>query len=381
MKTQIDSYLSDFMNEMLEHDDNYKEAIPPLLEQVRSTYHLDVVCITEPVNTASFYYLYVAYSQPTYNLTGQVVQLPPSQFEVALHMYDNSLLCINNEYDKKGAFPTPYNMHYGCVRGLNREFDGAICFMSFSPKEWSKEEQAALIKLGRLYRLILNMYIAKNINLDLYEERRQKEVMLLKAEHEHIRANEQEYRAEHDALTGIFNRAAFERITNSLRSNPHPLAFVILDIDNFKDVNDTYGHDVGDIILKKVAHTLNTNFRDSDVVFRFGGDEFTLILTNYKEDQKEFIVKKIKEINHRLSHLEADSSHCENACDTARELPPVSVSAGAAFSSGGYSDILFKQADSALYQIKKTTKGLCKIYGADSETPQHPGDSTPNGRS
>lgn len=367
MKTRIDSYLSAFMEDMLEHDNSYKESILPLLEQIRAAYALDVVCITEPIGLGSFNYPYVAYSRPEYDLTGQEVHLPSEQFEVALHMYDDSLLCINNEKDEKGAFPTPYNMHYGCVRGLNREFDGAICFMSFSPKEWSKEEQGALIKLGRLYRLILNMYITKSINLDLYEERRQKEVMYLKAERERARACEQEYRAEHDALTGILNRAAFERITNSLRSNPHPLAFALLDVDNFKGINDTYGHDIGDAILKKVAHILITHFRESDVAFRFGGDEFALILTNYDDDKRGFIIRKFAEINEMLQHLGTASIHHENASDTTEELPPVSVSAGAAFSINGYSDLLFKQADSALYQIKKGGKGSCGIFEENME--------------
>ena len=348
MKTEIDEYLSEFMNNMLECDKDSKKDLISLFEKIRETYKLDVVCITEPLGPGVFDYQFVAYSEPEYDLSGQVVTLTEERMEVALHMYDHSLLCINNEYDKEGAFPTPYNMHYGCVRGLNKEFDGAVCFMSFRERYWTEEEQEGLKKLGRLYRLLLNTELAERINIHLYEERRQKELMYLKAERESSRASEQQYRAEHDALTGVLNRAAFERITETLRSNPHPLAFVLLDIDNFKGINDTYGHDTGDEILKKVSDILTTNFRDSDAAFRFGGDEFALILTNYKEGQEEFIIKKFDEINEKLLHPEDG-------------LPPVSVSAGAAFSPGGYCDEIFKKADLALYRVKKTEKGKCGI--------------------
>lgn len=356
MKTSIDRYLSEYMASMLEKNGGYKENILELLEQIRGTYDLDVVCITEPLGPGVFDYQYVAHSDPKYDLTGQVVTLSEEKMEVALHMYDESMLCINDEYDKEGTFPTPYNMHYGCVRGLNREFDGAVVFMSFKPREWTEEEKEALRRLGRLYRLILNTEIAEKIDVHLYEERKQKELMYLKAERESSRASEQQYRAEHDALTGIFNRGAFERITKSMKSNPHPLAFALMDIDNFKGVNDTYGHDVGDEVLKIVADILTRHFRDSDAAFRFGGDEFALLLTNFKEGQEEFIVKKFEEINQMLKGMEG--KELENG----KKIPAVSVSAGAAFSSRGYSDEIFCQADKALYEIKKTGKGRCGIY-------------------
>lgn len=366
MKTAIDQCLAEFMESMLQMDGNCKAGIRPLLEKIREIYHLDVVCITEPLGPGVFDYRHVAYSDPAYDLSGQVVTLPEDRFEVALHMYDHSLLCINNEYDKEGAFPTPYNMHYGCVRGINREFDGAVVFMSYAPRQWTEEEQEALTKLGRLYRLLLNSELAEQMNVRLYEERRQKELMYLKAEREFNRASEQEFRAEHDALTGILNRAAFERITDSLRTNPHPVAFALMDVDNFKGVNDTYGHDVGDEILKKVANILTTHFRESDAAFRFGGDEFALILTNYKEGQEEFIVKKFQEINEMVGckQVEESSGKMEDSKDG---LPPVSVSAGAAFSASGYSDELFRQADHALYEIKRGGKGRCGLYCKETD--------------
>ena len=73
-----------------------------------------------------------------------------------------------------------------------------------------------------------------------------------------------------------------------------------------------------------------------------------MLLTNYQEGDREFIVKKIDEINQILK--------------TSEGLPPISLSAGAAFSTGGYSDLLFKSADFALYDIKRNRKGRCKVY-------------------
>ena len=77
-------------------------------------------------------------------------------------------------------------------------------------------------------------------------------------------------RAEHDALTGALNRGSFEKILNIYKNGEKPFAMIICDVDIFKHVNDTYGHAVGDEILKKVANLLKTTFRSIDYVCRIG---------------------------------------------------------------------------------------------------------------
>jgi len=92
------------------------------------------------------------------------------------------------------------------------------------------------------------------------------------------------YLANHDSLTGLANRQQFhQRLRESLdcaRSNNRHMALMFIDLDGFKQVNDTLGHDTGDQLLKIVAQRLTSSLRDSDIVSRLGGDEFTVILPN-----------------------------------------------------------------------------------------------------
>lgn len=152
------------------------------------------------------------------------------------------------------------------------------------------------------------------------------------------------YRAEHDALTGIINRGAFERLKQFLKTKDTPIALMILDVDKFKQVNDRYGHEMGDTILKKVANLLEENFRATDHPARIGGDEFAVILTDATEEMKPVIEEKIISINNTLMNPEKD-------------MPKVSLSVGIAFSANGFEDDLYRKADSALYVTKEN--GRC----------------------
>lgn len=152
------------------------------------------------------------------------------------------------------------------------------------------------------------------------------------------------YRAEHDALTGIINRGAFDRLKQVLKTKQVPIALMILDVDKFKQVNDQYGHEMGDKVLKKVAKLLEENFRATDHPARIGGDEFAVILTDATEEMKPVIEEKVNNINDILLNPEND-------------LPKVSLSVGIAFSANGFEDDLYKKADSALYVTKEN--GRC----------------------
>ncbi|MFK5882627.1 MAG: GGDEF domain-containing protein [Sulfurospirillum sp.] len=126
---------------------------------------------------------------------------------------------------------------------------------------------------------------------ELYEELKQKsQTTLVKSE--------QRYRelATRDSLTGILNKFAFQEelnriISNSKRTNTK-FALLFLDLDHFKEVNDTYGHDIGDKLLQEVTNRVLPNIRTEDVLARIGGDEFVLIFTNIKNDTLEKLVKK-----------------------------------------------------------------------------------------
>ena len=178
-------------------------------------------------------------------------------------------------------------------------------------------------------------YLALTYN-DIFEIKNANEAML-------------RFRAEHDPLTGIANRRGFEQLKNMPQIKGGPLGLLVIDVDKFKLVNDGYGHEVGDQVLKKVAASLKAKFRATDHPGRIGGDEFAVLLTGITEDMDAVVIEKIKEINDALLHPDDG-------------LPPVSLSVGGAFSEKGFTDDLYNRADAALYVVKKNGRCGCRFY-------------------
>lgn len=160
--------------------------------------------------------------------------------------------------------------------------------------------------------------------------------------------------AEYDALTGILNRRAFNEICISSEKQQQNIALLLIDIDDFKKVNDTFGHISGDKALRIVAGLLNETFRKDDYVARIGGDEFAAILIDFKPEGISIILKKLNEINEKLSNLK-------------EEFNPMSISCGISVSCKGYSQELYNQADKALYFVKNHGKKNSCVYSPSLE--------------
>lgn len=145
------------------------------------------------------------------------------------------------------------------------------------------------------------------------------------------------YKASHDDLTRLYNRGVFE----SLRLENAPDRTVILiDVDHFKTVNDTYGHDVGDLVLKKVADALSKNFRSEDYVCRIGGDEFAVVMMRTNKTMRALIEAKLERVFETLRM-------------TNDGLPRVTLSCGVAFGDrdNPVGDC-YQDADAAAYTVK-----------------------------
>jgi len=151
-----------------------------------------------------------------------------------------------------------------------------------------------------------------------------------------------EYLSLHDQLTGIYNRAYFETELNRLdNSRDYPITIISADLDGLKLINDTMGHDAGDRLLVKCAELLRDSLRQSDIVSRVGGDEFSAILPNTGRDIGETIVKRMRE--------KINNYNLEN------EELPLGVSLGVATldkGSEGSLKALFKRADDMMYRDK-----------------------------
>lgn len=158
------------------------------------------------------------------------------------------------------------------------------------------------------------------------------------------------HQAEHDALTGLLNRGSYEKLLKVYETDEKPFALILVDVDTFKSVNDTYGHAVGDAILKRVSDLLTKAFRSIDYVCRIGGDEFAVIMVEMTTDLAYTIEEKIAAVNEQLSVEEGN-------------MPSVSLSVGVAFADRkNPGESIFKDADKALYYVKENGKHGCHFY-------------------
>ena len=157
-----------------------------------------------------------------------------------------------------------------------------------------------------------------------------------------------------DALTGLFNKKTTEeQINAAIAERPEAAhVFLIFDIDRFKNVNDRYGHAVGDVILQKFASLLRTYFRENDIVGRIGGDEFVVFLKNI--DARDAVYGRVDSLVKKIASLEFS------------EMPErITSSIGVAFvpeHGDCYMD-LYKAADSALYETKRRGKNGFTVSG------------------
>ena len=178
-------------------------------------------------------------------------------------------------------------------------------------------------------------HLAESYN-EIYDIKAQNEKSLLKE-------------AEYDVLTGILNRRAFEQICQASAEKKQQIALLLIDLDNFKYINDNYGHAGGDTALKELARILTETFRTDDYVARIGGDEFAVILPQCSSSAVSIIKQKILTINEKLVNI-------------TNNIKPVSISVGVAFSEEGFNEELFKRADKALYIVKEKGKRGCEVY-------------------
>jgi len=120
---------------------------------------------------------------------------------------------------------------------------------------------------------------------------------------------ETEHRSKTDPITGLWNHGYFQKQLSiemsSTKKENHPISLIILDIDNFKRLNDTFGHQNGDHILKEIAIIIKDSSRDIDFVCRYGGEEFSIVLTQTNQDQGHFIAERLRQRieNHKFPLL------------------------------------------------------------------------------
>ena len=201
-------------------------------------------------------------------------------------------------------------------------------------------------------------------------ERRQTEILRRKNEELEQAVEEQKklmrardiykQEAEIDPLTGLLNKKAIRAVYEEMVAAPlkdgafH--AFFIMDLDHFKEMNDTYGHQAGDDVLRRFADDIRSIFRQSDHIGRFGGDEFTALMPN---------VTTLAAVEHHARRLMSAAQELEVRDD--RSLLSVSIGVALVPMHGTAYDDVFMAADAALYDVKRAGRNGWKVYDAKKD--------------
>ena len=241
-------------------------------------------------------------------------------------IYENLILSKNIE-----PIGTPcYNWLGVPLKLLNGKTIGMICVQNYDYDYLFKEEDKKILQ-----------YVSDQI------------AMAIKRKVDDIKIHKQ---AHYDDLTGLTNKALFydrlEHAIHSANRKDELIAVLFIDLDNFKYVNDSMGHDVGDKLLKIVANKLSESVRKGDTVSRWGGDEFTILTPNVKRISGIFkLCERILNENFKNIVIEGQELRITGSIGIA--LYP---------QDGDTADILIKNADAAMYKSKELGKSQFHLY-------------------
>lgn len=154
-----------------------------------------------------------------------------------------------------------------------------------------------------------------------------------------------------DALTGLYNRRGCEQKLSELSEEIH--SSLVIDIDHFKKVNDSFGHFIGDKVIQKVASTIQNHLIEDDFAVRYGGEEFIVVMANKNKSYAKAIAENIRTSVTELRLMQRKTN---------TYLPPISVSIGIAEKhKDDHWQAVFENADSALYKAKSEGRNKCVI--------------------
>lgn len=218
----------------------------------------------------------------------------------------------------------------------------------------SEETLVLVIEQDILWRMVsVSHEIARNLLYIMSERLRYSNLVI--ADSLEMQRKYQRF-ASTDALTKLHNRGwlddAFDREIKRSERDELPLALIMIDVDNFKNYNDEYGHLAGDRVLITVAEAIRSPLRPNDLVARFGGEEFAVLLPETTVTNAQVIAERL-----RKHVCNADPGMLESA-----QLPPVTISLGIAGRQPGYSlDMMIAAADVAMYHAKRNGKNRVQI--------------------
>jgi diguanylate cyclase (GGDEF)-like protein len=300
-------------------------------------------------------------------VASEAVRLIENARDVNIFLYRNYRLSFGAALDSDGVRNKPFSKprSNGLTYTVARRGETIIVedmrnhpLFATAPKDWSGSIIGIPLKVGdavvgvmNLSRLILGGFSHSELRLlSLLSD--QAAVAISNASL-HQMISRQAYS---DTLTGLPNRRALderlEEEVQSARRNNYSFAVIMMDLDGFKDVNDTYGHSVGDDVLRLVFNQMARGVRNTDFLARYGGDELTLILTQSDMSSAQIVAEKIVEGMGRLKYKLPDGKKLNLGISGGIAIFPVNARNGP--------DML-RAADAALYQAKKHKRGSFEV--------------------
>jgi diguanylate cyclase (GGDEF)-like protein len=285
--------------------------------------------------------------KPVISETGKIAQAPDSEYlHVAVRYLDGSFLHrISKLYVVEEPRFTRVNPGRAAVpvRTSHGRVVGYVTWKVFEPGKQVEMQLlpvllAALVIIGGVIALLL---------IRIRRSRTELETSRVQAQH----------LAFHDGLTGLANRALFEdHLALALSRRHAQSAVLLLDLDRFKNVNDTLGHQAGDVLIQDFGHRLSALTRESDTIARFGGDEFAILMENASMSAVRHLAERILEDIRRPFEIFGAQAH-------------VGVSIGIAMSQGIGSDPLdlVRKADIALYRAKDGGRNAYRLFSPEMD--------------
>lgn len=245
-----------------------------------------------------------------------------------------------------------------CISLLNKNINSAIIsegdtYLDYKAAEKRKIKYSYFIKLSNIGALYIENKVNYNDNsfeLEFFKVIVKNITIILQ---NCIYQDEISKMAMRDNLTNIYNRNYMYKHLNLLVKGKGNLVLAIMDIDYFKKVNDTYGHDLGDVVLKEISKFMKNNLSKNDEIYRYGGEEF--IISFYKQN--------IEEVEYKLNNIREELSKLKIKDENSNLSINVTASFGLSeFNKNRTIDDTIKRADLGLYQSKKTGRNKVTLY-------------------
>lgn len=300
-------------------------------------------------------------------LVSEAMQLIPNARDVHIFLYKNRSLSFGAALDSEGkknetwSKPRKNGLTYTVAQNgemiIVEDMQNHPVFAT-APKDWLGSIIGIPLKVGNTVVGVMNMARSSiggfsDSELRLLSLLSDQAAVAISNANLHQMISRQAYS---DTLTGLPNRRALderlEEEVQSARRNNYSFAVVMMDLDGFKDVNDTYGHSTGDEVLRLVFNQMARGVRNTDFLARYGGDELTLILTQSDMSSAKIVTEKIIEGMGKLKFVLPDKKKLKLGISGGMALYPLHARNG---------PDLLRSADAALYQAKKHSRGTFQM--------------------